>query len=74
MLFRHRLAGCAHVEKHTPIFQHSRCRMINQIFFNVLRKFARGRRTFTGGHRHCYQPCRARRLVICAVWWRECQS
>ncbi len=25
------------------------------------------------GHPEFYQPRRARRLVMCAVWWRECQ-
>ena len=81
MLLAHRVAGGAHVKQHTAILQQRRRRMVRQIFFDCSAGTQPGRGSATGLRRGGtfaaiapYQPCRARRLVICAVWWRECQS
>ena len=74
MLLAHGIVCSAHVEQDAAILEHSGCGMVGEVFFDALRQPAGGGRRFTGGHAAPYQPCRARRLVMCAVWWRECQS
>ena len=70
----HRIAGGAHVEEHTAIFEQRRRRVVCEIFLDALGQ-VRGRRSLNARrHAGSYQPCRARRPVMCAVWWRACQS
>ena len=78
----------AHVEDDAAIFEQRGPRMIGEIGFDRLRQQRRRSRfvtcapgdtllsmgCFAGVHGLFYQPCRARRLVMWAVWWRECHS
>ncbi len=64
----------AHVEEDAAIFKQRRGGVVGQIFFDLLREL-RGRCSLgPGGHFLVYQPMRERRLVMWAVWWRECHA
>jgi hypothetical protein len=71
-LLAHPAAGLGHAKKHTPILQRSWSCMVRQILCNGFGQLV-GRNPFAR-HSMSYQPCRARRLVMCEVWCRECQS
>jgi len=51
VLLAYRIAGRAHVEEHTPIFEHRRGGVFGQVFLNALRKLICCRCGVGGGHR-----------------------
>ena len=73
MLLAHRVARHAHIEEHTAILEQRRRRMVGQVLFDCLGQ-PRGRGSLSASGHRLYQPWRVRRPVMCAVWWRECQS
>ncbi len=74
MLLAYRVVGSAHIEQHAAILKHCGCGMVCQISFNAFGQPCGLWSLNAGSHARAYQPCRARRFVMCAVWWRECQS
>ena len=75
MLLGDRVAGGAHVKEDAAILKQCGGGMVGEILFDGLGQLGRGGSVDTPtAMRRPYQPCRARRAVMCAVWWRECQS
>lgn len=74
MRLGHRVVRDAHVEEDAAILQKRRRGMAREVVLNLLSKLASGWRHLPGTCGTAYQPMRARRPVMWAVWWSECHA
>ncbi len=69
----HGVARRAHVEEHTAVLKHSGGGVLSKVVVDCAGKLRGGDGGVEPGPSVApTSPCRARRLVMCAVWWREC--